>query len=350
MNLFLKEITEQPQALEDTLKLYLNEDNLKTLSKLRTMLKNSEFEQIIFSGMGSSYFTSFAASNIFSKIGISSSVINAGELLHYNFQVLNKKTLLVCFSQSGESFEVVEILKNIPENVKCLGITNTKNSTLDKKADFSLYSSAGKEKMTSTKTFVSILLVTYIFAWYINDEWNDIKIQKIKKLIIDVEEKINFFRINIIELINFFGNLQSLQIIARGPAYASAMQSSLMFKEAVKVAATGYFGGEFRHGPIEMVQEGVKTIIFIPKGKTFEQNLKMAKDIANFGGKVLIITNSDINISNNKIKILHIPEEDEFLFSIESIIPVQLYIDEYAKNKGFEAGSFSHGAKVTAVE
>ncbi len=350
MNLFLKEITEQPKALENTLKLYLNEDNLKTLSALKRMLRNNEFEQIIFTGMGSSYFTSFAASNIFSKMGISTFVINAGELLHYNFQVLNKETLLVCFSQSGESYEVVEILKNIPKKVKCLGITNTKNSTLDKKSDYTLYSNAGQEKMTSTKTFVSILLVTYIFAWYINDEWNDSKIKKIKKLIIDVEERINFYQKNISKHIYFFGNIETIQIIARGPAYASAMQSSLMFKEAIKVAATGYFGGEFRHGPIEMVQEGVKTIIFIPKGKTFEQNLKMAKDIANFGGKVLIITNSEINISNNKIKILNIPEQDEFLFSIESIIPIQLYIDEYAKNKGFEAGSFSHGAKVTAVE
>jgi glucosamine--fructose-6-phosphate aminotransferase (isomerizing) len=76
----------------------------------------------------------------------------------------------------------------------------------------------------------------------------------------------------------------------------------------------------------------------------------MAEDIAKFGGKVWLITNVQMDWNNKNILPFFIDESNEFLFSIQSIIPVQLFIDAYAKAKNFEAGSFSRGAKVTAIE
>lgn len=78
----------------------------------------------------------------------------------------------------------------------------------------------------------------------------------------------------------------------------------------------------------------------------------MAEDIAQFGGKVWLLTNAKAALSkhNDHILPVYIDEQDEFLFSVQSIIPVQLFIDEYAKRHGFEAGSFSRGAKVTITE
>jgi glucosamine--fructose-6-phosphate aminotransferase (isomerizing) len=349
MNTFLKEILEQPQALKNTLEYYESAGK-NSLNNLKETLNNENIEQVIFTGMGSSFFTSFAATNLFNRAGIISHVINASELLHYNLQVLKKKTLLFCLSQSGESYEITELQKKLPKSVICVGISNEENSTLAQKADMTFLSYAGPEYTTSTKTYVSIQLIVYIIGWALSGQWEQKKIEEIKNMIASFQLDLEYYQNKIDDVLNFMGDLSSLHLIARGSSYSTAMQSSLMLKETLKVATTGYLGGEFRHGPMEMVKEGFKTIIFAPEGKTYEQSIKMAKDISGYGGKVLLFTNKDIHLADNNIMVLPIRVKDEYLFSIESIIPVQLFIDFYAKRKGFEAGSFARGGKVTAIE
>lgn len=350
MNNFLEEILEQPKALKDTLEFYSNGKGQDILKEITQVFNNRKFEKIIFTGMGSSYFTSFAASNLFNDYNLEAYTFNSSELLHYNLSVLTNKTLLICFSQSGESFEIKKLLRILPLEVFCIGVTNEAESTLAKKSDIALLSKAGKEEMTSTKTYVSILLLAYILGWSLTGNWNTNKINTIENLIKGVSKILYDYEAWINEVLQFLGDISFIQLIARGPSYSSAMQGALMFKEATRTPAEGIFGGEFRHGPMEMVQKGFKAILFAPKGKTNKQSLQMAEDILEFGGKVLLITNSNQQFTNPNIKILSLDEPDEYLFSILSIIPVQLLVDSFGKSKGLVAGSFSRGAKVTIKE
>ncbi|MCF6351840.1 MAG: SIS domain-containing protein [Cyclobacteriaceae bacterium] len=350
MNKFLSEILEQPQALDKTLNYYLSEEGKLLLEKVKTTIATKQFEQIVFTGMGSSYFTSIAASTLFNDLEMHSFSINASELLHYNSSLLNKKTLLICFSQSGESFEIIELLKKLPTSVFCVGITNEENSTLAKSANIALLSKAGKEEMTSTKTYVTTTLVSFILGWSLAGKWNNKKVDSIKNLIANFKLNLEAYHLWVDDAISFMGAMPALSIIARGPSISTAYQSGLMFKETTKIPAFGVLGGEFRHGPMEMVQKGFKSIVFASKGKTLLQSIKMAEDIAHIGGKVLLITNAKLNITNNNILILPIEAQDDFLFSIQSIISIQLFIDSYTKNNGYEAGNFVVGAKVTMVE
>jgi glucosamine--fructose-6-phosphate aminotransferase (isomerizing) len=139
-------------------------------------------------------------------------------------------------------------------------------------------------------------------------------------------------------------------MIGRGPAYASVNQGALMFKEAVRNPAGGSFGGEFRHGPMEMVREGFRAFLFAPDGNTFEQSLKMAKDIASFNGKVIIISNRKLNLSNPNIHVFRLDVNDEYLFAIGSIIPLQFMVNSRAIELGREPGYFTRGAKITKSE
>lgn len=350
MNKFLSEILEQPQALKKTLTYYLSEEGKLKLKKVKDAINEKQFEQIVFTGMGSSYFTSIAASTLFNELEMHSFSINASELLHYNSSILNKKTLLICFSQSGESFEIIELLKKLPISVFCVGISNEENSTLAKSANIVLLSKAGKEEMTSTKTYVSTTLVSFILAWSLAGKWNNKKVDSIKDLINNFKLNLKAYHSRANEAISFIGNMPALSIIARGPSISTAYQSGLMFKETTKIPAFGVLGGEFRHGPMEMVQEGFKSVLFASKGKTLFQSIKMAEDIAHLGGKVILITNAQLNIYNNNILILPIEAQDDFMFTIQSIIPIQLFIDSYTKDNGYEAGNFVVGAKVTMVE
>jgi glutamine---fructose-6-phosphate transaminase (isomerizing) len=350
MKKFLEEIFEQPAALERTFQYYISPEGKVLLAKLDNAIKTEHFEQIIFTGMGSSFFTSHAASILFNSLKISSFVINSSELLHYNLNLFRKKTLLISCSQSGESFEVRQLLDQLPSNVFCVGITNEADSTLAKRADIPLLGMAGTEEMTSTKTYVVTALVSFILGWYLAGTWNDERKKMIKDLIGNFKTTLANYQLWMNDALTFLGDIQTIQIIARGPSFSTASQSALMFKEATRIPATGILGGEFRHGPMEMVSEGFKAILFAADGKTYSQSIKMAEDINEFGGKVLIITNKKLPVSNKNIMQIFINEPDEFLFSIQSIIPVQLFIDSYAKSSGREAGNFYRGAKVTTTE
>jgi glutamine---fructose-6-phosphate transaminase (isomerizing) len=350
MNKFLEEIYEQPGAIERTLQYYAGSKGKGVLDKLQKTVETEHFGQILFTGMGSSYFTSHAAANLFNSVGIASYEINSSELLHYNLCLLNKKTLLIGFSQSGESFEVRELLKLLPSNVFCVGITNEAESTLAKMSDIVLPTFAGKEEMTSTKTYVVTTLAAFIAGWHLSGTLNNERMKLINRIPGNFKATLSEYETRMAEILTFLGDIQTIQIIARGPAFSTACQTALMFKEATRIAASGSLGGEFRHGPMEMVTKEFKSVLFAPEGKTYKQSTKMAEDITEFGGKVLVITNKKLRLSNENIMQLIIDEPDEFLFSMQSIIPMQLLVDAYAKSKGFEAGSFSRGSKITTIE
>jgi glutamine---fructose-6-phosphate transaminase (isomerizing) len=350
MNKFLEEIFEQPGVIQNVLDFYTDRSGKDLLDKVQRVITSNKIEQVLFTGMGSSYFISHGASTLFNETGICSYVINASELLHYNLRLFERETLLICISQSGASYEIREILTKLNRAVHCIGIVNDENSSLAKKAEIALPSKAGIEEKTSTKTYVATSLVTLILGWYLKGSWNEEKRSKINLLGDKFRSVLNDYHSRINAAITFLEDLYTLQVIARGPAFSTACQSALMFKEALHIPATGILGGEFRHGPMEMVSDGFKCILFAAEGKTISQSIKMAEDISGFGGKVLLITNRKLRNNNKNIMQIFIDEPDEYLFSVLGIVPVQLFVDSYAKSKGSEAGSFLRGAKVTEIE
>ncbi len=350
MNRFLKEIHEQPEALRNTLSSIMDKQTMHILDKLLSTMDTNRIEKIVFTGMGSSYFVSYAAALLLNTSGRFAVAVNASELLHYGYPVIDKKTLLVYISQSGESYEIKKLLEKRDPDVLCAGITNEKYSTLGRKSGIVLPVKAGLEEMTSTKTYITTLLASYILAWKIAGVRNDDITNRLKDLPAQFEQGLKDLPDTVEKALDFMGDLTALPVIARGPAYCTAGQGALMFKEADKVPAFNILGGEFRHGPMEMVQPGVKTILLAPSGKTFDQSLKMAEDIAGFGGRVLLITDVELKPTDENIFTIRVAGGNEFIFSITAILPLQLMVDAYAKRKGFEAGSFSRGAKVTLIE
>jgi glucosamine--fructose-6-phosphate aminotransferase (isomerizing) len=287
---------------------------------------------------------------LFNSFGIRSFVVNTSELLYYHFSLVNEKTLLVCISQSGESFEVVKILNQLPPNVVTIGVTNDEKSTLSSAAKFSLLSKAGVEEMTSTKTFISLTLVMYILGWYLAGKWGNDKIAQINKLISGISGLLETSEGLAKDIFDFTGDISFLQFIGRGPSYSTVLQSELMFKEAAKLPSSGSLGGEFRHGPMEMIKQGFVSVLFAADGNTYNQSIKMAVDIAGYDGKALLITNKNPDISDKNIKVILIDQPNEFLYSIQSIIPVQLMVNRLALTEGLVPGNFVHGGKVTLAE
>ncbi len=349
MNRFLKEIEEQPQALSETL-AYYEESGKEKLNQVYSLWQSGHYDKIIFTGMGSSYFIAYAATCLFNTGEISSFAINAGELLHYQFSLLSKSTLLVCISQSGESYEIVKILEKTTPDITVVAICNEADSTLVRKATVALLSKAGKEEMTSTKTFVSTYLVTWLLSLAIHGELDNASISEIKKAINAVSGLLSSRDQWLNEAVRIIGHSPFVQLVGRGPVFATVQQCALMFMEATRNPASALLGGEFRHGPMEMVKDGFCAVVFAPSGTTYSQSIAVASDILKYGGKVLLITDQVPSIWNNNLFTIQVPCTNEPLFALTSAIPLQLIVNHRSLEEKNVPGNFTRGAKVTSIE
>jgi glutamine---fructose-6-phosphate transaminase (isomerizing) len=350
MNNFIKEINQQPDALIRTLDYFVKGDGAVNSEKAASLWKNGRFSEILFTGMGSSYFAPHTTACLLSSLGIRSSVRNAGELLHYHSNIISPDMLFTAISQSGESYEVVKILDSLPKGMTCIGVTNEEESTVARRASVTLLSRAGREDMTSSKTYISTLAVLHIYALSLAGKWSAKEADEIRKaadaVALLLKESVNWLD----QVSDFLGHSPFVQVVGRGPSYSTVRQGALMFMEAARTPASGSYGGEFRHGPMEMVKEGFRAVVFAPEGNTFTQAIKLSEDITRFGGRALLITNSPVTISNSDIYKLYIPCNNEFLFPIPAIIPLQLIVNRRATADGNEPGNFTRGAKVTVSE
>jgi glutamine---fructose-6-phosphate transaminase (isomerizing) len=350
MNKFLNEIEEQPTALKETLNYYQNGNGIESLKRVIALWKTGKFKKILFTGMGSSYFISYAATCLFNNHNIPSFAINAGELLHYQPSLTDSSTLLVCISQSGESYEIVKILEKIPSQVTIIAICNESESTLAKKTHVTLLSKAGKEEMTSTKTYISTYLVTYILSLAIVDQFNETATIDIEKTIDIVSDLLKNKNTWLSEAVKTIAHAPFVQLVGRGPVFATTQQCALMLMEATRNPASALLGGEFRHGPMEMIKNDSRVIIFAPLGTTYNQSITATNDVLKFGAKVLLITNQNPKIKDENLYTIEIPAVNEPLFAITSVIPVQLIVNQWSLEEKNEPGNFTRGAKVTAIE
>ena len=352
MTQFLQEILGQPEAVTDTAGYYASEQGLAALAAFAGSVRRAG--RVVALGMGSSYFLAGALQAFLSRHGIAVTVINAGELLHYQLDVVTDDTMLVAISQSGESYETVNVIRQLESRgVRPLlaVITNEPASTLGRYADILLPTVAGVEEKTSTKTFITGFQVLYMIEKAIGgdgipaDVWNELSA--------GIEAMLNQRDKTLPDMLRALGEASYLQIIARGTAMASASQSALMSMEASHTPSQALAGGEFRHGPLEMVGEGFTAIVMAhSSAPAFEQTRGLVGDILRFGGRVLLVTDRvDAIDPAQGLTTVAAPAPDADLFPITAIIPVQIAIEVWAREmKGVTPGEFIHGHKVTNEE
>ena len=348
---FLKEIFEQPDAL----RLLINkasDEHILDFKNLKDMYKNKMINKVIFTGMGSSLNASIPASIYLSSYNIDSFCLESSELLHYADGLLDKNTLLIAVSQSGESAEVVKLInknrKNIGNIVAC---TNNKESSISKNADLVLDMYAGIEETASTKTYINSVALLYLISCAITSTLKIEKFEQFYKTADFIECMINQGREKVKIISKVFLKCQNISIIARGPSVSAASQGALMLKETARLYAESISAGQFRHGPLEITGVGHGAIILVHSGKTSDLNLKLAKEIAEFGSEVLIITDMKSDLDEiKKIFTYKINNITEYIAPMLQIIPLELISLISTENKGLLDEGYSRIEKVTTDE
>ena len=258
-----------------------------------------------------------------------------------------KNALVVGISQSGQSPDIVSVLKEGKKQGNLtLAITNDDNSPLANVADFVFDIQAGDEKaVAATKTYTSQLMAIAMFsAALAGDEnlWDDLEnTSSWAKDVLSHEQMIA-------QTVQRYRYMQQCVVLGRGYNYATAFEWALKMKELTYVAAEPYSSADFKHGRVAMVESGFPVFAISPKGKVFDSMQRMLKHLKNdLSAEMVIISNSLAALELAEIAI-PIPERvPEWLTPLVGIIPAQLFAYYLTLAKGYDTEQPRTISKVT---
>ena len=281
-----KEIYEQHDVISDTLLGRLSDEAILFDELDENFLE--DIEDITFSSCGTSYHSALTGSYLFERYAkIKTSVEFASEF-RYREPLLNKKTLFVVISQSGETADTLETLKMAKAaGLKTLVICNVDNSSMVRLADYTILARAGIEKgVASTKAFATQVVVLWMLSLYIAKKRHSLNTQEIaaqikvlrevpsKTIVTDeLHEKLHRLSKRYLHGHGFF-------FIGRDVFFPLALEGALKLKEISYLHAEGYPSGEMKHGPIALADPELFTIALLPKNKLYEKSKSNVEELS----------------------------------------------------------------------
>lgn len=359
----LKEIYEQPDVIERTILEYIDVKNKKiVLPKFNFSLKDVNYLTIV--ACGTSYYAGCLMKYFFEEIAnIFVNVDTASEFRYRNSPLIDGGVSLF-ISQSGETADTIAALKNCKEKgQKIVSLINTVQSNIGSLSDTILKVVAGVEiGVASTKAFTGQISVLYLLALEIAKEKGLLSIEnyqhEIEKFIELPNILKNFLKnennINSIKDISSeISKADNLLYMGRSVFSILALEGSLKIKELSYIPSEGLVGGELKHGPIALIDEGTYVITLLNSNILFDKTLSNIEQIIARKGKVITVADSDCKEKlNGKIykNIELIPSENKFTNVVETVLPIQLLAYYTALAKGNDIDKPRNLAKSVTVE
>ncbi len=347
MSELLDEISQQPALLLGLRKYYTSPGAipLKGLKKLVRRWPPT----VVFTGMGSSLFAAYPAQAYLTEQGIRALVWETAELVHHHLKFLGPDTLLVVVSRSGQTAEVVRLLKSLPEQARVLAVTNVESSPLSKCANLLLPMMAGPQAGVATKTYTCSVAVLMYLAFAIAGKPSGPLTQELM-CAVEAQERILERREELMPpIVEFFNRPPYVALMSRGADLATAYQGALMLKEVARLAAEPISAAQFRHGPMEIIDSNHRYILFARQGKTAKLLLKLADDIRKSGGRVLLFTDLPFEHPMN-VRVIRLEHMRLGLGTLVDSVYIQLLAYDAALRAGLDPGKFKIAENVTREE
>lgn len=356
----LKEIYEQPRAIEDTIRGRIVEDDVDldevNLSKEDIL----NIDKIFIIACGTAYYAGIVGRFMLEELTQISTEVDIGSEFRYRNPILSDKTLLIAISQSGETADTLAPIKEGKKNgAKIISICNVMGSSLTRESkDGVIYTRAGIEiGVASTKAFTSQLTALYLLAIYLGRHRGTIDSNKAKELLSQIRliprevENILEHDEKIKELSHQFQHYHNFLYLGRGINFPIALEGALKLKEISYIHAEGYPAGEMKHGPIALIDENMPVVAIATQGQVYDKimsNIEEAK--ARDGIIIAVATERDTKITKKTNHIIYIPKTTELLTPILSVIPLQLLAYHIANYRGCDVDQPRNLAKSVTVE
>lgn len=351
MTTLLDEIAEQPAALSGLRKYYISPGAIpsKALRKLAAHWPPT----VVMTGMGSSLHAAYPAQAYLTAQGIRAVVWEAAELFHNHVKFLGPDTLLVVVSQSGETVEIVRLLDSLPEKLGLVAVTNVEASTLARRAKLLLPMMAGRQLTVSTKTYTCAVAVLMYLAVAIARHPQRSLTEALMRAVEFQERILDRHEVLVPPIAEFFNHPPYVALLSRGADLASAYEGALMLKEVVRLGAEAISAGQFRHGPIEIINPNHRYVIFARQGspgrKTGKLLVRLANDIRAHGGRVLLFADLPFNDLTN-VRLIKVEPLGLGLGTLVDSVYMQLLAHDLALRAGLAPGKFWIAEAVTREE
>ena len=345
----LKEIYEQPKAISETL--------IGRLSGLDLKLKFKKFEKIVIIACGTAYNAGLVGKYAIEKWGQIPVDVELASEYRYREPSLNKKTLVIPISQSGETMDTLMALRYAKsKGATILSVCNTNGSTIGRESDAVLYTHAGPEiAVASTKAFATQLIAMYLIGIEIGYQVENLskkEITKIRKQLTALPSKVEQILETVEplrELTRKFKSAESILFLGRHVGFPTALEGALKLKELAYMHAEGFAGGELKHGPIALIDKGTPVIAIMPsEGSVLAQKMQSnIQEVKARGAVVIAISEFDFIGADYLIRI---PQVDQLLQSVLSVVPLQVFAYEMAVTRGNDVDQPRNLAKSVTVE
>ena len=337
---YFQDLMAQPAALETTV-AWLREAG--RWEQVQRQLGSRGWGRIVLTGMGSSYHSLQPLYGSLIAGGLNPVMMETSELIHYGLPLCDEHALIIAVSQSGASAETLRLL-GLPRRSAVLGVTNTANSPLARRADLSLLVQAGTEFSVSCKTYVGSLLCLQWLAGIFAGADETQTLRRIAPAAELAQRYLQDWRAHVDALAGPLRGIRHLFLAGRGDSLAAVSTGALIIKESAHFHAEGMSSAALRHGPLEMLQSDMLTVVFNGDARTRSLNRQLAAELVAKGRHCLEIG------SETAIAALRLPDCDPALRPILEILPVQMMSLVLASLMGREAGRFEHISKITDTE
>ena len=355
----MKEIHEQPKAVQDTLSSVVKDGQID-LSEIGLTDENiQDIDQIYIIACGSAYHVGMAAQYVFEDMVRVPVRVELASEFRYRNPILNPKALAIIISQSGETADSLAALRLCKENnIRTLGIVNVVGSSIAREADNVFYTLAGPEiSVATTKAYSTQLIASYALAIQfakvkgtISEEQYAAYIKELETLpdkiqrIIDDKERIQWFA-------SKQANAKDVFFIGRGIDYAICLEGSLKMKEISYIHSEAYAAGELKHGTISLIEDGTLVIGILTQPALYEKTVSNMVECKSRGAYLMGLTTfGNYNIEETADFTVYIPKTDPHFATSLAVIPLQLLGYYVSVAKGLDVDKPRNLAKSVTVE
>jgi glutamine---fructose-6-phosphate transaminase (isomerizing) len=357
----LKEIFEQPQTIYDCLRGRLDAEagtiTMSGIQKYADQITNAN--RIVMVACGTSWHAGLVAEYIFEELTRINVEVEYASEFRYRNPVINKGDVIIAISQSGETADTLVAIENAKaKGAIILGVVNVVGSSIARVSDAGAYTHAGPEiGVASTKAFTAQLAVLTMIALKIGYERGVLAHERYMQLVKELNEvpgkvaEALEWNDRIKEIAEKYRDAKDCLYLGRGYNFPVALEGALKLKEISYIHAEGYPAAEMKHGPIALVEDTLPVIFVATKDSYHEKVVSNMQEIKARKGKIIAIINQSDNVSPTLADdVIIVPEADEIIEPMISVVALQLLAYYIGVAKGYDVDKPRNLAKSVTVE
>jgi glutamine---fructose-6-phosphate transaminase (isomerizing) len=357
----LKEIYEQPRAITDTFRgRFSQESGTVVLADVNLDPATVRaIRRVVFVACGTAYHASLLGRAMVERLGGLPAEADLGSEFRYRDAVVGPETLIVAVSQSGETADTLGAVKAARiKGCPILAVTNVVGSALSREATGTLYMHAGPEiGVASTKAFTAMIVAVYLLGLWLGRQRDALTAEDVRKRIRDlvevprlVEETLELDTA-IAALARQLAHAQDFLYLGRGLQHPIALEGALKLKEISYIHAEGYAGGEMKHGPIALIDNGLPVVALAPRDGSYERMLGNIEEVRAREGRVIaVVQTGDRLVAGKAQHVIEVPPSADLVAPILTVVPLQLLAYHIAVRRGCDVDQPRNLAKSVTVE